>query len=186
LLHKLNQSSFPLLNEERYSEMEREITTAKEERDSVGGIIECAACGIPKGLGEPFFDSVESVISSLMFSIPAVKGVSFGSGFGFAAMRGSVANDAIRIKNGEIMTETNHNAGVNGGISNGMPIVCKVAFKPTPSIGQEQQTINLETMQNDTIAIHGRHDPCIVPRAVVVTEAVLALALLDLWEVYGQ
>lgn len=186
LLEDLTNQSFPLLNKEIKESMETLILKAKEENDSVGGIIECAACGIPAGLGEPFFGSMESVISQMMFSIPAVKGIAFGSGFDMAAMRGSEANDAIQIKDGTIITTTNHNGGINGGITNGMPIVCSVAFKPTPSIAKQQNTVNLDTMKNDTVTIKGRHDPCIVPRAVAVVEAVLALCILDQWEAKQQ
>ena len=179
LLINLTKEPFPLLDPTIEAGMREAILKAKEEGDSVGGIIECAACGLPAGLGEPFFDSMESTISSMMFSIPAVKGVSFGSGFDFAEMRGSKANDPIRIENDYIYTTSNHNGGINGGITNGMPIVCSVVIKPTPSISKEQETVNFDTMQNTTLSTHGRHDPCILPRAVVVTEAALALCILD-------
>lgn len=182
VLSRLSQQSFPLIDETVRTAMEDAILRAKEDGDSIGGIVECAACGIPAGLGEPFFGSMESIISSMMFSIPAVKGVSFGSGFQLAKMRGSEANDPISIKNGAVYTLSNHNGGINGGITNGMPIVCSVAFKPTPSIAKEQKTVDLETMKNDTVTVHGRHDPCIVPRAAVVVEAALALCILDQWE----
>ncbi len=186
LLKELTNQSFPLLNKEIKESMETLILKAKEDNNSVGGIVECAACGIPAGLGEPFFGSMESVISQMMFSIPAVKGVSFGSGFDMAEMRGSEANDAIRIENNKIITATNHNGGINGGITNGMPIVCSVAFKPTPSIAKQQDTVNLNTMCNDTVTVKGRHDPCIVPRAVAVVEGALALCILDQWEAKRQ
>ncbi len=179
LLTNLTKEAFPLLDPTLKNSMQEAILKAKEEGDSIGGVIECAACGLPAGLGEPFFDSMESTISSMMFSIPAVKGVSFGSGFDFAEMRGSEANDPIRIEDDTIYTTSNHNGGINGGITNGMPIVCSVAIKPTPSISKEQETVNLDTMQNTMLSTNGRHDPCILPRAVVVTEAALALCILD-------
>lgn len=182
LLEDLAKQSFPLLNKDIKNAMEALILKAKADSDSVGGVIECAACAVPAGLGEPFFASMESVISSMMFSIPAVKGVSFGSGFDLAAMQASEANDPIRIENNAIITTTNHNGGINGGITNGMPVVCAVAFKPTPSIAKQQLTVNLDTMQNEPVTIKGRHDPCIVPRAVAVVEAALALCILDQWE----
>ena len=179
LLTNLTKETFPLLDPTIEADMREAILKAKEEGDSVGGIIECAACGLPAGLGEPFFDSMESTISSMMFSIPAVKGVSFGSGFDFAEMRGSEANDPIRVENDHIYTTSNHNGGIHGGITNGMPIICSVVIKPTPSISKKQETVNFDTMQNTTLSTHGRHDPCILPRAVVVTESALALCILD-------
>ena len=181
LLNEMAKSDFPTLDAAKADAMKQQILAAKEQGDSVGGVVECAAFGVPAGLGEPFFGSAESVISALMYAIPAVKGVSFGDGFGLSAMHASEANDPIRLINGKILTESNHNGGINGGITNGMPIVCSVAFKPTPSISKAQQTVNLKTMKNETLSIKGRHDPCIVPRAVVVTEAMLALAVLELW-----
>jgi len=181
LLNELIKSDFPVIDPNAAHLMKEEILNAKNEGDSVGGIVECAAAGLPAGLGEPFFGSVESVIASLMYSVPAVKGISFGEGFGFAAMKGSQANDPLRMNEGNIVMSSNHNGGINGGITNGMPIVCSVAFKPTPSIAKEQNSVNLQTGQNETLTVRGRHDPCIVPRAVVVTEAVLALSVLDLW-----
>jgi chorismate synthase len=131
------------------------------------------------GLGDPFFESIESRLSALLFSIPAVKGVSFGSGFDLTLKNGSEANDIFRIEEKQVVTQTNHNGGINGGISNGMPLVFQVALKPTPSIGKEQQTINLATMENTTIKIEGRHDPCVVLRAFPVVEAALAICLAD-------
>ena len=131
------------------------------------------------GLGDPFFDSMESRLSHLLFSIPAIKGVEFGEGFGMAAMRGSEANDPLRMQDGRVVTTTNHNGGINGGITNGMPVVLRVACKPTPSIAKPQQTVDLTTGENVEFAVHGRHDPCVVTRAVPVVEACMALCLLD-------
>ena len=142
--------------------------------------MECGIVGLPAGLGDPFFGSVESRISSIMFSVPAVKAVAFGSGFDFAAMAGSEANDAFYVENGTIRTKTNHNAGINGGITNAMPVVFQAAIKPTPSISKTQQTVNLKTMENTELSVHGRHDPCIAHRAACVIEAGAAIAILDM------
>lgn len=155
------------------------ILAARQDGDSVGGIIEVCAFGVPGGLGEPFFASVESVAASLFFSIPAVKGVAFGDGFALAALRGSQANDAIRLEGDRLVSPTNHNGGVLGGITSGMPVVARLAVKPTPSIALAQPTVDAATMTETTLETHGRHDPCIVPRCVPVAEAALALALLD-------
>lgn len=181
ILDGFRASSFPLINIEMETAMKEAILAAKEEGDSVGGIIECAAFGLPGGLGSPFFHSVESRISSMMFSIPAVKGIEFGEGFGMAAMRGSEANDPIRLSGGKIVTASNHNGGINGGITNGMPLLFRVAIRPTASIRKPQNTVDLEKMEEAVMEVRGRHDPCIVPRAVPVVEAGLALCLLDLW-----
>ena len=160
--------------------MIREITEARAQKDSVGGIVEGYITGVPGGLGSPIFDNVESRLASFLFAIPAVKGVSFGSGFDISGMRGSEANDAFRMEDGHVVTATNHNGGINGGITNGMPIVFRVAFKPTPSIAQTQATIDMATRENTELAIQGRHDPCIVIRALPVVESAAALCLLDL------
>jgi chorismate synthase len=159
--------------------MRREILGAKEQGDSLGGVIEAAAFGVPAGLGSPFFGSVESAVSSLLFSVPAVKGVEFGDGFRLARMRGSEANDPILLENGRLRTSSNHNGGILGGITNGMPLLVRAAIKPTPSIGLEQATVDTATMEETRLVVGGRHDPCIVPRAVPVIEACLALGLLD-------
>jgi chorismate synthase len=148
--------------------------------DSVGGQIECAIVGIKAGIGNPFFASVESVISSIMFSVPAVKGIEFGTGFGISELLGSKANDEFYIENEQVFTKTNNNGGINGGITNSMPIVFNLAIKPTPTIGKPQNTINIETKQNIQMQGKGRHDPCIVHRAVPVVEACAAIAILDL------
>ena len=179
-LEALLQMPFPVLDPSVEQPMRDEVASAKAALDSVGGVIECAAVGLPAGLGDPFFDSVESRLSHLLFSIPAIKGVEFGDGFGLAAMRGSEANDPFRMEGGRVVTATNRNGGINGGITNGMPLVFRVACKPTPSIAQSQQTVNLKTGEDAELSVVGRHDPCIVPRAVPVVEACTALCLLDL------
>ena len=160
--------------------MQRELLDAKEDCDSVGGSIEAAIVGLKAGIGSPFFESVESRIAQMLFSVPAVKAVEFGIGTEFSRLRGSRANDAFCIKDGEIRTKTNHNGGINGGITNGMPVVVTATVKPTPSIGKEQQTVSVSDMKEVVTTIHGRHDPCIVQRAVPVIEAALAIVTLDL------
>ena len=160
--------------------MKAAIRAAGAEGDSVGGVLETAILGLPAGIGEPYFDSVESEIAHLAFSIPAVKGIEFGTGFGFADLKGSEANDAFRMKGNTIVTATNHNAGVNGGISNGMPVVFRTAVKPTPSIYKEQETVDYLAKQDAPLSIQGRHDPCIVPRASIVQTCAAALVVGDL------
>ncbi|MDD3428371.1 MAG: chorismate synthase [Oscillospiraceae bacterium] len=182
LLQGLTESDFPLLNPQVQSAMTRAVLQAKQQQDSVGGIIECAVCGVPAGLGAPFFESLESRMASKMFSVPAVKGVEFGAGFGMASMRGSTANDDIILQNGKFATATNNNGGINGGITNGMPIVVRAAVKPTPSISQPQTTVDLTTRTETALTVTGRHDPCIIPRAVCVIEAAVALCILDAME----
>lgn len=177
---RLAAMRFPLIDETKREAMEAAIKQAASEGDSVGGIVECAICGMPAGLGSPMFDTVESRLASLLFAVPAVKGVSFGSGFGFAQMRGSEANDAYAVKDGKVVTETNHNGGVLGGITNGMPVVFEAAIKPTASISKPQQTVNLKTMEQETVTVKGRHDACIVPRAAAVIEAAAYVCMLDL------
>ena len=180
-LERMHESNFPLLNPNRETVMREHIAAAKADLDSVGGVIECAAVGVPAGIGSPFFGSVESVVSQLLFSVPAVKAVEFGSGTALSHMRGSESNDAMTFAaDGSVTCLTNHNGGVTGGITNGMPVVFRVSIKPTPSIGRAQQTVDLSTGENTTLAITGRHDPCIVPRAVVVIESALAIALCEL------
>jgi chorismate synthase len=176
----------PLIDESKREAMEARIKQAASEGDSVGGVVECAVCGLPAGLGSPMMDTVESRLASLLFAVPAVKGVSFGTGFGMAQMRGSEANDAYAIKDGKIVTETNHNGGVLGGITNGMPVVFEAAIKPTASISKPQQTVNLKTMESESVVIKGRHDACIVPRAAAVVEAAANIAMLDLMMERGQ
>ena len=159
--------------------MKAEILSAREEGDSIGGTVECHILGVDAPIGSPFFHSQESELAALIFSIPAVKGIEFGEGFAFAGMRGSQENDALQYEGNKVISLTNHNGGLNGGIANGMPIVFRVVVKPTPSIFLPQQTVNLGTKENITHQIEGRHDPCIVPRAVPVIEAAAALTVLD-------
>jgi chorismate synthase len=150
-----------------------------KEGDSVGGIIECAAIGLPAGIGSPFFGSIESRISEIIFSVPGVKGIEFGAGFGFSSIRGSEANDPYEFIEGRVVTKSNNNGGILGGLTTGMPLIYSVVIKPTPSIFLEQDTVNLKTEKNDKLKIQGRHDPCIVLRAVPVIETVTAIALFD-------
>ena len=161
-------------------QVEETVLAAKAEGDSVGGAIACAVAGLPAGRGAPDFGcNVEGVFSQYLFAVPAVKAVAFGAGFGFAHMRGSQANDPFYMDNGRVKTRTNHAGGVNGGITNGMPVTFEVAIRPTPSISREQDTVNLKTGENTKLTIHGRHDPCIVHRAVPVIEAAAALAACE-------
>ena len=177
---------FALLDASVEEPMKAAIRAAGAEGDSVGGVLETAILGLPAGVGEPYFDSVESVLAHAAFSIPAVKGIEFGSGFAFAEQKGSEANDAFRMAGGRVVTATNHNAGVNGGISNGMPVVFRTAVKPTPSIYKQQQTVDYIAKKDAELSIQGRHDPCIVPRAAIVQTCAAALALADLMTVrYG-
>ncbi|MBS3994331.1 MAG: chorismate synthase [Alkaliphilus sp.] len=180
ILQTLKKKEFPVLDEKKASEMKKLILSVKEGKDSVGGTVETAIINLPAGIGNPFFDSVESSLAHLLFSIPAVKGVEFGAGFKIASMNGSKANDELYMDDDKIKSYTNNNGGILGGISNGMPVIFKVAFKPTPSIGKTQRTIDYRTKENEKIEINGRHDPCIVPRALVVVEAVAAMGILDL------
>ena len=177
-IEKMNTLDFAVLQNKEA--MQNEIIKASKNKDSVGGIIETAIIHVPTGLGEPFFDSVESILSHLLFSIPAVKGVSFGDGFGITSLRGSQANDAFEVKDDIIQTRSNHNGGINGGISNGMPILIHTAIKPTPSIFQSQQTVQYNTKEEINYSIQGRHDPCIVHRARVVIDCIVAFGILDL------
>lgn len=180
LLLELREEGFPVLDKSLEKEMQEEILKAREEKDSVGGIIEAAIINLPAGIGNPMFYSVESVLSHILFSIPAVKGVEFGEGFHMTELRGSEANDGYYIEQGEIKTYTNNNGGILGGITTGMPVVFSVAIKPTPSIAIKQDTINMITRANDILEIKGRHDPCIVQRAVPVVECAAAVAILDI------
>lgn len=183
LLEELSQKSFSLIDETREAPMRACVEAARQAADSVGGVIELAVTGLPEGLGSPMFGGVENVLSAMLFGIPAVKGVEFGDGFALGAMRGSAANDSLRYdESGELYLMSNHNGGVLGGITNGAPLVLRAVIKPTPSIGQVQASIDVSTAQNTTTVIKGRHDPCIVPRAVPVLEAAVAIGLLDLWE----
>lgn len=177
---KLSGSVFPVLDEKAGELMKKEIESAKAEKDSVGGIVECMVTGVPAGTGEPLFDSVESVISHMAFSVPAVKGIEFGDGFALSRMKGSDANDPLRIADGKIETVTNRNGGINGGISNGMPILFRVSVKPTPSIGKTQDTVNFVEGREEHIEIGGRHDACIAARMPAIIESAAAVALADL------
>ena len=181
LFASLKQETLPVLDKTKQAEMEEEIMAAKGDLDSVGGVIECMITGLPAGLGNPFFDSVESALSHMIFSVPAVKGVEFGDGFALASMRGSGANDAFYYDGAAVKTKTNRNGGINGGITNGMPVLFRAAIKPTPSISRLQETIDTDTQENCTLEIKGRHDPCIVQRAVPVVEAAASWAILDVW-----
>ena len=171
---------FAVLDETVEEPMKTAIRAAGAEGDSVGGMLETAILGLPAGIGEPYFDSVESEIAHLVFSVPAVKGIEFGTGFGFADQKGSEANDPFRMKGSKVVTATNHNAGLNGGISNGMPVVFRTVVKPTPSIYKQQDTVDYIAKQNAELSIQGRHDPCIVPRAAIVQTCAAALAVGDL------
>ena len=177
----LNQSGgFALLDADAEEPMKNAIRAAGSEGDSVGGILETAILGLPAGVGEPYFDSVESEIAHMAFSVPAVKGIEFGTGFGFADQKGSEANDPFRMKGSKVVTATNHNAGLNGGISNGMPVVFRTVVKPTPSIYKQQDTVDYIAKQNAELSIQGRHDPCSVPRAAIVQTCAAARAGGDL------
>lgn len=176
----IGKRKFSVVDENKGAKMITTISNAKQEQNSVGGVIECAAVNLPEGLGSPFFDSVESLLAHLLFSIPGVKGVEFGTGFEMAQMHGSEANDEFYIEEDKVKTFTNHNGGILGGITNGMPLVFRVAFKPTASIGKPQKTIDISKRENTVISVSGRHDPCIVQRALPVVEAVTAMVILDL------
>lgn len=180
LFKKLRGHTLPVLDESKGPLMEAEILSAREQQDSVGGIVEVMATGMPAGIGDPFFDSLESRLSHALFSVPAVKGIEFGAGFAIAGLKGSEANDPMTFDGGEVRTTRNNNGGITGGISNGMPVLFRVAIKPTPSISQPQQTVNVSEGKNTILVIKGRHDPCIIPRAVPVVEAVTAWILLDM------
>lgn len=185
-LSKVNGSYLAVLNEEAGKQMQNEMEQAAEAGDSVGGILETAVLGLPAGIGEPFFHSVESKLSALIYSVPAVKAVAFGDGFGFAGLYGSEANDPFYMENGTIRTRTNRNGGINGGVTNGMPLRFTTAVKPTPSIYKEQQTVDVLKKEDAVLQIKGRHDPAVIHRARVVIDSVTAIALVDLFcERYG-
>jgi chorismate synthase len=171
---------FPVIEEEAGERMRELIAEAKGRGDSVGGIVECAVTGLPAGLGDPMFDGVENIVSRMLFAIPAVKGVEFGDGFGLSSSFGSLANDPYELREGKILTKTNHNGGILGGITTGMPLIVRAAFKPTPSIALSQDSVDLLSMKEEKLTVKGRHDPCIVPRAVPCVEAAVAIALCDL------
>ena len=177
---KFVHSRFPVLSMQAGQEMRKRIDEAKEAQDSIGGEIECAITGVPAGLGEPIFGGVESRMAQILYGIPAVKCVEFGAGKTVAYSRGSQINDTFIVEDGQVKTSTNHAGGILGGITSGMPILFRVSIKPTPSIGKLQRSVNLTTMEEVALEIKGRHDPCIVPRAVPVVEAAAAIAIYDL------
>ena len=176
----LNDMQFAVLDSQKGEEMQKKINEVRTEGDSVGGVLETAVCGLPAGVGEPWFDSVESMLSHALFSIPAVKGVEFGAGFDIAKMTGSKANDPFEFVGGKIVTKSNNNGGINGGITNGMPTIFRTAIKPTPTIAKEQETVDIRDNSNTVLAAKGRHDPCIVHRARVVVDSIAAITLCDL------
>ena len=175
----LNKSTFAVLDEARGEKMQEAILAAASEGDSVGGVLETAIIGMPVGVGEPWFATVESMLSHMLFSIPAVKGVEFGAGFDIADMRGSKANDPLRTEHGAVVSTSNNNGGINGGITNGMPILFRSAIKPTPTIFKPQDTIDFRTMTDTVLEPKGRHDPAIVHRARIVQDAAAAIVLCD-------
>ena len=179
-LKAIDSKAFPVINDAIGAQMQNCILTAKGVLNSVGGVIELMAINLPAGLGAPYFDSVESRLSQILFSVPAVKGIEFGEGFGFAQLTGAEANDQMHYEDGKVRCFTNHNGGITGGLTNGMPLLFRVAMKPTPSISREQKTVSLAEQSDTTLTIVGRHDPCIVQRAVPVIEAVTAWTLWDL------
>ena len=176
---RLNRMPFAVLDEEKGAEMRAAIEAAAKAGDSVGGVLETAVTGMPAGVGEPWFDTLESLLAHALFAIPAVKGVEFGDGFALADKRGSEANDAFALRDGRTVTRTNHNGGINGGISNGMPVIFRCAVKPTPSIALPQDSVDAEGTREETLTLTGRHDPAIVHRARVVADSVTALTLCD-------
>ena len=178
-LTPVGEKAFPAVSDAAAAAMQAEIAATRADGDSVGGVIECVVEGLPAGVGDPMFGGLENLISRAVFAIPAVKGIEFGAGFAAARMRGSENNDPFRVENNVVVTETNHCGGILGGISDGMPIVFRAAFKPTPSIARQQRSVSLGQMENKTLVIQGRHDPCIVPRAVPCVEAAAAIAVLD-------
>ena len=172
---------FPVLEDRAGEEMRRAIETARRELDSLGGVVECAVLGLPPGLGDPMAEGMENRIARLAFAVPAVKGIEFGAGFAAAAMRGSEHNDPFCMEGGRVRTRSNNAGGILGGITTGMPLVFRAAVKPTPSIGREQESVSLSRREEAKLSIHGRHDPCIVPRAVPCLEAAAAIAVCDAW-----
>ncbi|MBE5757093.1 MAG: chorismate synthase [Clostridiales bacterium] len=175
-----NQTDFPVIDKTAGDKMKELISLVRSEEDSIGAVVECKVTGMIPAIGGPYFDGVENNLARIMFAIPGVKGFEIGGGFEVAKRKGSENNDQFRVKDGKIVTLTNNDGGINGGITNGMPIVFKVAFKPTPSISKEQQSVNLKTLTEEKLVIKGRHDPCIGVRAVPVVEACAGIALLDM------
>ena len=180
MLRKVKSAEFPVLSKESGIKMREAIKSAKEDKDSLGGVVECAITGIPAGVGDPMFDGVENRIASIIFGIPAVRGIEFGNGFSASHMRGSANNDAFYMDSDAVKTRTNNHGGVLGGITTGMPVVFRAAIKPTPSIAMKQDSISLSRLEDTKLRITGRHDPCIVPRAVPCIEAAAAIAVLDM------
>ncbi len=185
-LEALNTRTFATLSPDAEKNMRAVIEEARMAQDSIGGIVECAAVGLPAGIGSPMFGGVENRLSSLIFGIPAIKGLEFGSGFQLAHMRGSQANDPYQMKEGKVQTTSNHNGGILGGLTTGMPLTLRAVVKPTASISLEQDTIDLTKGENSRLSVHGRHDPCIVPRALPVVESAMAIALLDMMMEVGK
>lgn len=181
LLTGLRAMKVPVLRDGIDEKIEKVIVAAKAEGDSVGAVVECMAAGVRAGIGSPFFNSLESKLGSLAFSVPGVKGISFGAGFAFADLLGSEANDSFYMENGEVRTRTNNNGGILGGITSGSPVVFSVAMKPTASISKKQQTVDIAKGENTELEIVGRHDPCIAIRGIPVIESIMAIALLDAW-----
>ncbi len=179
-INYLNATAFPVLDSEKAKEMADKIKAAKADGDSVGGVLETVILGLEAGIGEPWFDSLEGVLSHAVFSVPGVKGIEFGAGFGISDMLGSESNDAFYMENGAVKTRTNNSGGINGGISNGNPIIFRTALRPTPTISKEQESVNLESNTDTVLAAKGRHDPCIVHRARVVVDSITALTLADM------
>jgi chorismate synthase len=179
-IKQLADAQFPMLNERAKEQAIEVIETLSKEGDSVGGVLETVVLGMPAGVGEPWFDSMESTLSHALFSIPGVKGVEFGLGFAFADVNGELANDQFSIEDNKVVTKTNNNGGINGGISNGMPIVFRSVVKPTPSIYKEQSSVNLSKMEEQTLIVNGRHDPAIIHRARVVVDSLTAFVLADM------
>lgn len=180
LINRLNQMQFTIIDDSAEDRMREQVEDARLNLDSIGGTIECAVTGIEAGVGDPMFDGIEGVIAKAVFGIPAIKGIEFGKGFELAQMRGSQSNDPYCYKDGKVVTTTNNMGGILGGITNGMPIIFRAVVKPTPSIASKQNTVDLQTKENAELEIKGRHDPCIVPRAVPVIEAVTAIAIINM------
>lgn len=185
-LETVKSRSFPVISDDAEQKMRGEILAAREAQDSVGGIVECAAVGFPAGVGSPMLDGLENVISRLVFAIPAVKGIEFGVGFGCADLFGSENNDEFALRNGKVVTLTNNHGGILGGISSGMPIIFRAAFKPTPSISRTQNSVDFKDMTEQQLLIKGRHDPCVVPRAVPCVESALNIALVSALAAEGK
>lgn len=186
LLESTAEKPFPTVSDDSATKMQECIASAKSEGDSVGGVVECKVIGLPTGLGDPMFDGMENRIANIVFGIPAVKGIEFGIGFEASRLRGSQNNDPFEVKDGNVVTTTNNCGGILGGITTGMPLWFKVAFKPTPSISQKQHSVRLDTLTEGELVVKGRHDPCIVPRAVPCVEAAAALAVYDAYLEYKK